>query len=312
MSIFQEEEREAYGVIEFLYRNWKKLALAAIIGLVLGVGITFLMPNKYRSFGIIYPPNSYTRDKLISNPQFGHEQETEHLMQLLESSSMRDSVVERFNLKDYYEIDTSVQGWRETLNLRYIADVGFFRSKYLSVVISAETKDPELSANIVNYIIDAVNRYKERVFQANIRQELAFFKKRYDNSLAERDSVVSLIYSLKDTSDGNNLITNYKNRLAKDGYINDDFINTPRMEELVREYDNIEARTMGFKNDLAVAVDASKKPFLKNYVIDRAEPVYKKVSPSLMWNGLLGLLIVTGITAFFLMISARLKTLRSS
>ena len=178
MSIFSEEQEEAKSILKFLFEHGVKIIIVFIIGSVVAICLTFFIPEKFRSSGIIYPPNSFTRDQLISNPQFGHETETEHLMQLLESSTLRDQIIKKFDLYKYYELDSMSTGWKQELNLRVIGDINFIRSKYLSVVISAELSNPEMTANIVNYIIDEVNVYKKNVFNENRASEIDFYKNR--------------------------------------------------------------------------------------------------------------------------------------
>ncbi|MAX80617.1 MAG: hypothetical protein CL843_10645 [Crocinitomicaceae bacterium] len=310
MSLFEEEKQDSTDVIQFLYSNRKALIISFVIGGVLACAVSFLLPKKYRSTGIIYPPNTYVRDQLISNPQFGHEIEVEHLLQLLESASLRDSVIDQFNLIDYYEIDTtSTAGWKQELVLKYIDDVKFFRSKYLSVVINVETKDAVLSANIVNYIIETVNKHKKAVFQGNIKNEIEYFKKRYEESKKKPQEILDQIYALKDTSTSKNLISNYLNNLNKENFVNNDFIDSREMESLVEEYIIYDDQMKERKHDYEQALDANSKPLLKNYVIDYAKPNYKKVSPSISVNALIGSAIALLATLIVLAWKRKVKAL---
>src|SRR5690606_20772606 len=145
--------------------------------------VTLLTDKKYRSTAIIYPGNTYLRDEVISNPQFGTERESEQLMQMLESESIRDSVVKKFDLVNYYELDTNSIDWRERLTLKYIRDINCFKSKYMSIVISATTTKPELSAEIVNYITDVIDQYRESIFYENMHLELSYLQENYDHCL---------------------------------------------------------------------------------------------------------------------------------
>jgi len=307
MSIFSEEKEEAKSILSYFFKHGIKIITAFVVGVIIAICLTFAIPKKFRSSGIIYPPNSFTRDQLISNPQFGHESETEQLMQLLESSTLRDRVINEFDFKSYYEIDTSGLGWRQNLNLKFIKDIQFFRSKYLSVVISAELTEPELAADVVNFIIDEVNTYKKNVFTENRESEISFYQSRLGRSRLERDSIVSIIYTLKDTSNKENLITNYKQRIGTDNFIDGEYINSREMEELIQAYDILEAQTHQFKVDYEHAIDEMNKPLLKNYIVDRAIPTYKKVSPSFITNGLIGGLLLTIVMVLLFVVSDKYK-----
>lgn len=312
MTIFSEETEEANSILHYLFKHGVKIIIAFVIGALIAVSITFFIPKKFRSSGIIYPPNSFTRDQLISNPQFGHETETEQLMQLLESASLRDLVVEEFDLVNYYEMDTSTVGWKEELNLKFIDDISFFRSKYLSVVVSAELKDPELASEVVNYIIDVVNDYKKQIFKDNRETELAFYENRMVRNQFRLDSVESIIYMLKDTTITENLIANFKQRLNKENYIENSYIDSRQMEALIKQYDLLNGQVIQFQKDYERALDESKKPLLDNYIVDRAIPSYKKVSPSFSQNGLIGGVVLSFVLLLSLIIRDKYRAFKQN
>lgn len=309
MNVFGYEQQESFDMMKYLYRHRVKLMIAFFVGIAIAVGASFLLTKKYRSTAIIYPPNSYTRDQLVSNPQFGSELEVEHLMQLLESASLRDSVIQKFNLIEQYKIDTNRLGWKDRLNLLFIKDVSFFRSKYLSVVIHANSPTPQRSADMANYIVDVVNLYKQSIFQQNINSEVEYYKERLAQNKEKLVQLTKRIYQLKDTSDYNNLITNFQIRVGKEELIDDDFIDRPEMEELVSEYNLLHETAINYKKDFQQALDAQRKPFLSNYVIDRATPNYIKVYPSRITNGLLGGFFLFFVVLVFLLFRDKFQAL---
>lgn len=291
MSLFEEEKKDTSEVVRFIVQHRKILLIALIAGGIISGVISGFLPKKYRSTAIVYPPSTYLREQLISNPTFGHELEVEYLLQLLESAPIRDSVVQQFNLIEYYEIDTNKQGWRNQLTLKYIKDITFSRSKYLSVVIQATTKDAELSAQIVNYILNVVNKQKKNVFSGNIQREMDFFEERYLQSRKRPAEIINRIYALKDTTRSKNFITNFLRNSNSENYIDNDFIDSREMEKLVEDYKVYQALMLDRKADYEQAKDASNKPLLENYVVEKATPNYKKVSPSLTLNTLAGAFI---------------------
>lgn len=312
MSIFEQEEQNANDLLKFIYKCRKIILFSLILGGLLGGGVALLQDKKYLSTGIIYPANNYTRDQLLSNPQFGTEIETEQLMQLLESQSIRDSVINKFDLIKYYEIDKSEKDWKSQLNLKFIKDITFFRSKYLSVVISAKTTDPKMSANIVNYIISVVNNYKTQIFADNRKKELAYQKSRVNTQAEILDSIENKIYALKDTSQIENLISNYLNLAGKENYVPSNFIDSREMEDLLESYRIQFAIYKDYRRDYLQAKDQIKKPIVDNYVVDTAEPNYKKVSPSLSLHIILGALALTLLSCLFMLLRQKLDAIRKS
>ena len=309
MSLFEDENKDSVDVFRFLYVNRKAILIAFIIGGLVTGTVSYLLPKQYKSTGIVYPPNSYVRDKLIENPQFGHELEVEHLIQMLESSNVRDSVINHFDLALYYEVDSSDIRWKDQLNEDFVNDVSFMRSPYLSVIIEAQFKDPELAADVVNYIIDVVNQQKESVFKENISRELNYFKTRYEVDKGKVDQIVDRIYTLKDTTISKNLITNYINNLPKESYVDNEFVDSKELEELIRDYRIYQTQASAKKIDYEQALDASHKPFLYNYVVEYAQPNYKKVSPKNSINAVIGALLAAIATIAYLAWKKKLESI---
>lgn len=299
MSLFEEEKKDTTEVVRFIVQHRKILLIALVAGGIISGVISGFLPKKYRSTAIVYPPSTYMREQLISNPTFGHELEVEYLLQLLESAPIRDSVIQQFELINYYEVDTTQQSWRNELTLKYIKDITFSRSKYLSVVIEATTKNPELSAQIVNYILDVVNKQKKNVYSGNVQREFNFFKERYLKSKERPAEIINRIYALKDTTLSKNFITNFLRNSNSENYIDNDFIDSREMEQLVEDYKIYQALMLDRKADFEQAKDASNKPLLENYVVEKAKPNYKKVSPSLLVNTLAG-----GLLAFLAVLTS--------
>lgn len=283
----------------YIFKNKSLFLKAAIVGAILGGTVAMFTPSKYRSTAIVYPYNTHTRDNIISNPQFGYETETEQLMQMLESRTMRDRTINKFKLYDYYELDTTKAGWRSVLDLRYIKDVTFFRSKYLSVVITATTKDPEFSANLANFQIQEINRYREDVFEDNRKREFRNLEKKFLKSEGIMQSIKDSIYALK--SGSGQLLYNFIQNLNNENYDSKQFVNEPKLEALVDRY----FYEMGKYNGLRRSYDQMKElldqPLPSVYSIDNAVPTYKKVSPSLVLH-----IVIGAFLSFFVVLSIRI------
>jgi Chain length determinant protein len=278
------------SALHFLFRHRKLLFLSLFTGGLLGVGITFFIPKTYVSTAIVYPYSSHTKDDIIGNPQFGYELETEQLMQLLESKSMRDRTVKHFKLYKYYELDTNDAGWESQLTLRYVNDVTFFRSKYLSVVVNAQMKDPKLSAAIANFQIDEVNKYREQIFEENRLKELNSAKHQLDVITLRLNILSDSIYAIK--TDKSELLYNFMENLDNENYDAGVFVDDPRLESIIQRY-VIAYRTHNHLMEVYKTKQLQyETPLPSVYAVDRAQPTYKKASPSFLINGLVSALVL--------------------
>lgn len=292
----------------FLYRNRKLLILAAILGGLLGMGMTFFMSKKYLSTAIIYPYNSHKVNDIIANPQFGYEVESEQLMQLLESKSMRDKTIQTFKLYDYYKEDTTKKQWKAEIALKYIKDVSFFRSKYLSIVINVKTKEPQLSADIANFQVKEVNRYREQIFEENRIKSFKNIEEKYNQSKNRLEELKDSIYQIKGGS--NELLYNFVENLNNENYNTEGFINDSRLEPIIEQYLYERERFLGFRLKYDQMKELMEQPLPSVYSIDIAEPSYKKVSPSFLINTLVGSLLFFILVLTVRLVGIQLKNLK--
>lgn len=274
--------------IHFLFRYRKLWLVSIILGALMGTGITFFISPRYLSTAIVYPYNSQTRQDLVSNPQFGFEFESEQLMQLLNSQSMRDRTIEKFKLYDYYSIDTNENTWSAELTERYVRDVNIMRSKFLSVVINVTMKDPKLAANIANFQIDEVDKFRASIFEENRKADLEKSKEKMTKLESEVKALADSIYALKGGTD--DLLFNFMENLNNEDFDPSGFIDSPELEKAFIDYRFTYDQFIAARNDYEKKNQAMEDPIPSVYKVDRAQPSYKAVSPSLPINIILGAL----------------------
>lgn len=282
--------------------------------MVLAVVVSFFIPKKYVSFGVIYPTNSNSIEAIVKNPDVGFEVQADRLIQLLDSKAMRDHVIDKFNLINYYELDTSNPAWHGKLIENYSDDISFSRTPYLSVVIRAELKDPELCAAVVNDIIGYIDTLRKDLYQENIIR----LNDDYRVKLALQEEKVKEALMTIDQLDGpkqpNDLsrkrLVQLEERerngesLDGDGIIKSKLQLSPsyQLESAIDNY----YFELGVYNEMKSAAietsNALELPFPNVYVISSGEVDRKKVSPSYSTNGVLGLLVglFFSIAYFFL------------
>ncbi len=280
--------------VHFLFKYRKLWLISIIIGGAFGAGISFFLSPRYMSTAIVYPYNSQTRENLVSNPQFGFEFESEQLMQLLSSKSMRDRTIEEFKLYDYYNLDTNDNSWNSNLTERYVKDVVVMRSKYLSVVINVTMKDPKLAADIANFQIDEVDKFRASIFEENRSADLEKAKEKMVNLQKEAKTLADSIYAIKGSKD--DLLFNFLENLNNEDYDPSVFVDSPELERLIIDYRFANDQYVNARNDYDLKKQAMQAPIPSVYKVDRAQPSYKPKSPSFPIN------IALGALAFFALV----------
>jgi capsular polysaccharide biosynthesis protein len=306
--MLSEKEQRSDGAefMTFIRINSKKLLLFSLFGGLAAFLATFLIPKEYRSYAVVYPPSSTAIESSIDFPNFGYDVEADRLIQILESREIRDSVFKRFDLENYYDVDKSNPAWHDAAIKRYSRDIKFERTTSMAVIISARSEDPELSAKIVNYIIECADKFREKIYKVNIIPA-------YEHALAEyqlqktkvdtaetvlirhlkEHKLSSLLLLMSDAQISINL-----DRLNSDG---DAAAGTPVGGEIVdfkssyRVMEEAKGRMLKIRKTL-------DNPIPKLFVIHAGEPYYKKVGPSFSVNALAGALISLLIAASVLLV----------
>lgn len=166
---------DSSNLLLFIYRWRKPLALVTIVGAVLSIilsGPTFITP-KFKSTVIMFPTTQASISKSLVaqyNDQtdllsFGEEEQAEQLIQILNSDEIRERIVERYDLMNHYDIDTTDQYKKTKLYNKYISNITYKRTEFQSVRIDVLDSDPKLAADIANDIAALVDSVKNRMQQ---------------------------------------------------------------------------------------------------------------------------------------------------
>ncbi len=215
--------------------------LAAIVGVVISMPV-FMTP-KFKSTAIVYPINV----KIYSD-----ESETEQLLQFFEASSVRDSIIEKFDLYEVYEIERDQDYARFYLLEEYRDNVRFNKTKYESVLLEVISEDPVMAKEMADEILHQVNlKYDQIVYERSMNLAESFEKQlTYQRQVL--DSIELTIKQLSSESQvldygsqTRELVRGYVDALAKGGTssVNEDLKeliqNTTEKGSLIRMLQNL-------------------------------------------------------------------------
>jgi uncharacterized protein involved in exopolysaccharide biosynthesis len=305
-----EERPESIEFLRFIYSKRKPVLFTLLGALALATIVTFILPKRYSSSAIIFPVYNNNVESVIDNPAFGYDVEADRLLQLLESDEVRDSVVTKFNLDKYYEIDKSTMDWSDQLRQKFLNDVSFVRTPYMSIVIKVVTKEPELSAKMANYIIQLADGVRSRIFKKNELIAFHQVEKEFLAKQAEVDTLKNKINKLRGDSHSDLVaLVNMQGFVQTLSGQEKTGTNT-ELERALNQYIFEQSRL----NDIAARYERAKahyeSPITQVYVVDRARVSYKKVSPSLILNlavaGFCSLIFSIG----FLVFNEKLRMIR--
>lgn len=163
------EERQ--NLLVFVWKNRKPIIVVTSIAAVVSLVISLFLTPLFKSTAIVFPAATSTvsfseqRNAKASSMDFGEEEQAEQLVQILNSSKIRNRLVERFDLFNNYEIDLDDPNKNYKLNKAYQNHIMFNRTRYGSIQIDVLDKDPELAATIANKIVQLIDTVKNEMVQ---------------------------------------------------------------------------------------------------------------------------------------------------
>ncbi len=233
--------RSNVNIFVFAFRNWKILGSVALVAGVLAAvfsGPNFISP-KFTSKAVIYPANLGV---------YSGETRLEQMQQYLESNAIRDSIIEKFNLWDEYEIDKKYPSSKNMMIEVYGEHIGFDETKFESIRITASSTDPVKARDIVAEIIDQLNETVRRTERQKYKEILVINEKMMLEKRHQLDSLEDLIkeysvkYGLLDYITQSEEVTEGYMNFLLEGRKGGDF------EEARKLYDNLEEHGRKFHN----------------------------------------------------------------
>ena len=223
--------------MRFLYSRWKIIVTTTLVVALTSIVITSFSPKKYASSAVFFPPSFKVRGPMDINPQMGYNMEADRLIQMAQSSAMRDSLIEKFDLLKYYMIDTSSVVWRDRIYKALSRDLTLERTRYMSVIIRAETKDPVLSSDIANGTLKLLSRYWERLYKDNIVAPLSFAQDQYMQKNAEVATLLDSIHMLRSGNKEKSLEKMYMQLKSKEADVHSTTLKLRSIRESGEFYD---------------------------------------------------------------------------
>lgn len=160
--------------------------LAVVLSAIFS-GPTFIKP-KYLSTATVYPVN------LTS---YSIETRTDQLLQLLESNSIRDSLIARFDLATKYEVDTTANGGYFFLYNEFNDRVEITKTRYESVQIEIVDEDPRDARDMVMAMLEQANLLARRLQREKSYEVLRIAERSLGHEKHKLDSVEARLNILR-------------------------------------------------------------------------------------------------------------------
>lgn len=198
-KVMQEQRMNLFVT---LWAKRRILMIVTAAGLVVSTVIAFVMTPLYRSTAIVFPAATSTvsfseqRNAKASSMDFGEEEQAEQLIQILQSSKVRDKVVQQFDLMKHYEIEPDDANKHYKLVKEYNSHILFVRTRYGSIQIDVLDRDAQLAADMANKIVDLIDTVKNEMVMERTVPAFETNKRKKEQLEADKQAVLNQLDSL--------------------------------------------------------------------------------------------------------------------
>lgn len=159
-------EAPSFDLVLFIWARRKIIITITLLGMIGGVVASLLITPLFKSESVLFPAitNSLAKAVLNELPSnrddilgLGDDDDAEKLLQMLGSNTIRDRIIEKYDLYTVYDIPREKPAARHRVNETYKDRFRFERTRFGSVRVSVMDQEPERAAAMANDVVALVD-----------------------------------------------------------------------------------------------------------------------------------------------------------
>ena len=171
----QEKSNEfnSFGLIRFIWKWRKLLIIISVVAAFVSFGASLLIRPQFKSTSIIYAPRTNSLSKILVNEQnynerldikaYAVEEETEHMIQILNSREIKDILIQKYNLVEHYGLKTDMKYWQTRLYKAMENMITIKRTQYGAIAVTVSDWDSQLASQMANEIVSQLDTFKNNI-----------------------------------------------------------------------------------------------------------------------------------------------------
>lgn len=161
-----QNKYNAFSLLQFMWKWRKWLLIVCVAAFFVSAACSFLVRPRYKSTALLYAPRTSSVSKILLNEQNYNERleikalatvdETEQMLPFLNSVAIKDSLIEKYKLAEYYNIDVNKKGGMTKLYKTITNNLTVKRTDYGAISLSVSDWDPqrayEMTLDVVRWL----------------------------------------------------------------------------------------------------------------------------------------------------------------
>lgn len=160
----------------FMYKYRLQFLIVLAVSILSSSFASLFIQDKFKSVAIIYPSSTTSTTSLFNENsknivEFGDEEKTEQLLEILNSEKIRQHLVHKFNLINYYKINSKTP--QHELNEIFKENFSFKKNKNMALEISVMDQNSDTAALMANEVLiildDVINSIRKKRAQQGLQ-----------------------------------------------------------------------------------------------------------------------------------------------
>lgn len=157
-------------VLHIIKKHFKTFLITGALSILVAVIVSssWIITPKYKSEALFYVPLTKISEQLIfTGYRFANDKETDEFIQMLHSNELIDSLDQKFNLGEHYELDRNDIMYYDNLLQAVRDNISINKTRYSSVSVEVKDEDPVMAATLANEIVRLGDVIKEKIYKSN-------------------------------------------------------------------------------------------------------------------------------------------------
>ena len=242
-----QNKYNAFSLLQFMWKWRKWLLIVCVATFFVSAACSFLVRSRYKSTALIYAPRTSSVSKILLNEQNYNERleikalatvdETEQMLPFLNSVAIKDSLIEKYKLAEYYNINVNKKGGMTKLYKTITNNLTIKRTDYGAISVSVSDWDPQRAYEMTLDVIRWLDTIKNAVEYERAQAACTILQNQMDSIEREianiNDSIRALMaHGVFDVKLQSERLTQQYAIAAAQG-------NTAAMQRIIKEQDTL-------------------------------------------------------------------------
>lgn len=192
--------------IKILRENIKSFIKVGVLGIIVGLIVSYLLPVEYSSEAIILPARHFSVSKMLIEPnvgnqedylEIGDEDDLEKLLQIIYSDDLKIQLANELNLWKRWKIENKNYKFYY-LKGKWDHYINIYRTNYGAVRIKVYDRHPDTAAILANIMLDLIDTIQKKMAKQRIQTALNIVEQEYNNTILRINEMEDSLKTLRE------------------------------------------------------------------------------------------------------------------